>query len=97
MSRNPTVSQLKSKNPRVLSDKPREGTKLRRMYDLLLTGQSIKVMEIYPKRGSWKSDRDKLRDFYGLEFAISKPHQGIRCIGVWDGPYLVPIEEASID
>jgi hypothetical protein len=73
------------------SDKPKEGTKLRAIYDALIDGQVVASSDFGVRRGSFGASINQLRDYYGLEIEEKQRHS-YRCLGEWDGPYFVPIE-----
>lgn len=100
MSRPLSAFQMKTNVSRRQSDKPKAGTKLRKMYDMLITGNIVHLSEMGfsgKKVSRWGSYKVQLRDFYGLEFRHSKPKAGVQVVGIWDGPYLVPIERLDHD
>lgn len=94
MAKPASVSAIKGQK-RYRQDKPREGSGLRRVYDLLLTGEPIATKGLYG-RLSFGVCKEQLCSFYGMELII--PKRGyIQCIGIWDGLVLVPIHKLDID
>lgn len=86
-----SAHQIKNNLP-PKKQKPKDGTTLRRLYDLLLTGELIQVTRLVTHI-YWREAKRQLRDHYCLEL-IGYPGYGggVKCIGIWDGPFLVPIE-----
>jgi hypothetical protein len=65
---------------------PREGTAIRRVFDLLCAGATVPVSRM----SSNNQALEQLRSFYDCEI-VSGP-AGSRMLGRWDGPYFVPVE-----
>lgn len=88
MARMASASDIK-KGKTNKSSAPKEGTKIRRVYDELRSGSIVNVSAI-SKRACVQ-----LRDMYGMEIETVRDRGriiGSRLIGEWDGPYFVPIE-----
>lgn len=84
------LNRLITMGQRHYKPRPGKGTKIGRVYDLLMTGDYITRPTDMPLR-QWRSCREQLRDFWGLEYEYIKG-KGTRCIGLWEGPYFVPLE-----
>lgn len=88
-----SVAQIKRgyiAGSKTVTHAPREGTKLRQFYDLLMTGQSVKTRGVYSPKQK-EAYVSQLVNFYGLE--IERDGCGsLKLKGRWDGPYFVPIE-----
>jgi hypothetical protein len=82
-----------------LQEAPREGSKLREIYDHALTGRWFTVTQDDAKqRKSIYSMLDQLRMFYNLEFVIQKRYGKFslfRGAGVWSGGELHSIPEVE--
>lgn len=77
-------------------DRPKEGTKTRRLYDLFITGDKISVIAAmgHAATGFVRA----LRDDYGLEIVTQAGHNGYsQCVGIWDGDELIPLERLHLD
>lgn len=68
---------------------PAPGTKIRRAYDLLLTGETIPVCAI-----GGICSLEQLRDVYDCEI-VSTQRVGSRLLGRWIGNDFVPVERLS--
>lgn len=88
-----SVAQIKrgyTAGSKTVTHAPREGSKLRQFYDLLMTGQSVKARGVISSKQK-ASYVSQLTNFYGLE--IERDGYGsLKLKGRWDGPYFVPIE-----
>lgn len=72
---------------------PKEGTKLRALYDKLLSGQPMHRESVSDSRRF-----QDLRDYYGVELETKKGRYGyIRMIGEWDGDEFVPLERMLLE
>lgn len=69
---------------------PREGSKLRRVYDALLSGEKVVVLRIAGNKNGAGHYTEMLRSFYNCE--IVREGNGVRMIGRWDGFFFVPVE-----
>jgi len=83
-----------------IQDIPAEGTRLRKYFDLALTGEWFDFLDIPQPRRS--GVRKPLTDFYELEF-ITRPHPNpdvqrgntrqYKCVGRWDGAELMVLDQ----
>lgn len=72
---------------------PREGSKLRRLYDALRSGQEVRQGVDFNQRSFVD-----LRDYYGVELETKRGRRGYtRMVGEWDGDFFVPIERILQD
>lgn len=69
---------------------PREGTKLRRLYDLLLTGAWINAQDTVGGTYAGSALED-LRSYYNCEIE-GRQCRGSRMKGRWDGDRFIPLE-----
>lgn len=89
MAKPASVSSIKGQK-HYRQDRPREGSALRHVYDLLLTGLPIATRGLYGK--GFGACKEQLCCFYGMELII--PQRGyVQCIGIWDGLVLVPLHK----
>lgn len=81
---------------------PREGSKLREYYDLLVQGEAVSLKHIINNARS--GIINQLRD-YDLEIISIRdpattssraPHVLYKCIGIWDGDTLQSIEDVEV-
>jgi hypothetical protein len=98
MGRPRSAHSIKTNSKTTHWDKPKEGTRLRRIYDLLITGAAFKATGpngIFVK-GQWTSAKQSLEIFYGLEIETKTGPRGyVRCVGIWDNDVLIPIERVN--
>ncbi len=72
---------------------PREGTELRRLYDLLLSGEPVTCQKTLARGEGAGAYIEQLRSFYNCEIETLPRRQGFaKLLGRWDGPYFVSIE-----
>jgi hypothetical protein len=90
MAKPASVAAIKGQK-RFRRERPREGSGLRHVYDLLLTGLPLRTRGLYgPRR--FGVCKEQLCNFYGMELVT--PKRGyIQCIGIWDGSELVPLHK----
>lgn len=70
---------------------PRDGTQIRRLYDLFLSGNDVCVHSVVGNNG--RRYLACLRDDYGCEIiSFRNGRGGCKMLGRWDGEYFVPIE-----
>lgn len=84
MSKVSTVSESKGMKPRgpAKRDIPKEGTKIRELYDLFMNNKG-KVLDVVLGSGNHHS-KEYLMDFYGLDIRCLR--YGKWClVGEWDG------------
>jgi hypothetical protein len=96
-----SASSVKNRRPgSKLQEVPKEGTRLRRYFDLALTGEWFDFLQVSP--GDRNGVRNPLKEFYELEF-ITRPHpdpavqrgntRQYKCIGRWDGADLMVLDQ----
>lgn len=79
-----------------LQEKPREGTKLRALYDLAITGRWFSLEEIGAKAAG--NMLKNLSLFYELEIVArrrAKKSSLYRCSGIWNGTELHTIADVE--
>jgi hypothetical protein len=99
-----SAASIKRKGGLQPQERPREGTRLRQAYDLLMTGEWVDL------HGFWSSGVSKLIEImqdYELEIR-SRPNPDLptakqrprrhqhQCIGVWSGDSLTSVEDVRI-
>ena len=86
-----------------LQEKPREGTKTRKVYDEFMTGDWVS----FPVHKNNARLLEQLRDYYGLEIRSKEgprvPNSGrgrpasiYKCIGIWDGADLRSLQDVEV-
>lgn len=89
-----TAAQILGKKSPSPQDKPREGTKLREIYDRAMTGNWFIIADIAQK--NIPNTLAQLTIGYELEFESKRGYRSpskYRCIGKWDGADFKSIEE----
>jgi len=96
-----SASSIKKRSPgSKIQDVPRPGTRLRRYFDLALTGEWFDFLDI--ARSDRAGVRIPLQEFYELEL-ITRPHpdpavqrgntRQYKCVGRWDGADLMVLDQ----
>ena len=85
MTRALTAAAIKGDRKSHPAERPREGTKLRALYDALRRGERLRQT---PGRNF-----TRLRDEYQMELGSARgPRGGVWLVGEWEGEDFVPLE-----